>query len=238
VGIVSFLAIGLPFLGVPQLLVRYMSARDDVELKKARVVSVTVMLFFGVGAVTTGIAGRALFPGLEDTETIFPVLSRELFSPIVTGVLLVIVMSAIMSTVDSLLLLASSAVVRDTVQKILGSEKSDHRLAIYGKLATIVIGVLAIALAFQVEALIFWFVLFAWSGLGAAFGPVVLCTLYYKGTTGAGVAAGMLGGFLTSVVWVLVFKEQTHDLYEALPGFLVGILLTLVVSKMTQTARQ
>jgi Na+/proline symporter len=192
------------------------------------------MLMFGVGAVTAGIAGRALFPGLDDPETIFPVLSSELFPPLITGLLLVIVLSAIMSTVDSLLLLASSAVVRDTMQKMMGSQKSDQRLAVYGKVATLVIGILGIALAFQIEALIFWFVLFAWSGLGAAFGPVVLCLLYYKGTTGAGVAAGMLGGFLTSVIWVLAIKEQTYDLYEAVPGFIVGIVLTLLVSAFTR----
>ena len=232
--IISFLGIGLPFLGVPQLLVRYMSARDDAELKKARVVSVLVMLFFGIGAVTAGIAGRALFPGLDDPETIFPVLSSELFPALITGVLLVIVLSAIMSTVDSLLLLASSAVVRDTVQKILGSTKSDEQLSVYGKVLTLVIGAIGIMLAFQVEALIFWFVLFAWSGLGAAFGPVVLCLLYYKGTTRQGVIAGMLGGFLTSVIWVLGVKDHTHGLYEAVPGFIVGILATLVVSKLTQ----
>ena len=233
VGVISFLAIGLPFLGVPQLLVRYMSCRDDNELKKARWVSVTVMAMFGIGAVTAGIAGRALFPGLEDSETIFPVLSTAFFPPLITGGLLVIVLSAIMSTADSLLLLASSAIVRDTMQQIFGSKRSDHRLAIYGKVATLLIGVLGVALAFKVEALIFWFVLFAWSGLGSAFGPVVLCLLYYKGTTGTGVAAGMLAGFLTSVVWVLMFKEQYHGLYEALPGFVVGALVTLAVSAMT-----
>ena len=236
IAVISFLAIGLPFLGVPQLLVRFMSARDDIELKKARWVSVVVMACFGIGAVTAGIAGRALFPGLEDSETIFPVLSTAFFPPVITGVLLVIVLSAIMSTADSLLLLASSAVVRDTMQKILGSQKSDHRLAIYGKIATLVIGVVGVTLAFQVEALIFWFVLFAWSGLGAAFGPVVLCLLYYKGTTGAGVAAGMLAGFLTSVIWVLAFKEHTYDLYEALPGFIVGGVVTLLVSILTSTS--
>jgi sodium/proline symporter len=233
VGVISFLAIGLPFIGVPQLLVRYMSARDDTELKKARWVSLLVMGCFGIGAVTAGIAGRALFPGLEDSETIFPVLSSAYFPPLITGVLLVIVLSAIMSTADSLLLLASSAVVRDTMQRILGSDKSDQRLAVYGKIATLVIGVLGVALAFKVEALIFWFVLFAWSGLGSAFGPVVLCLLYYRKTTGAGVAAGMLAGFLTSVVWVLFLKSLTYDLYEALPGFVVGVLVTLLVSKMT-----
>ena len=161
-------------------------------------------------------------------------LSSELFPPLITGLLLVIVMSAIMSTVDSLLLLASSAVVRDTVQKIFGSPKSDRRLSTYGKVVTLVIGIVGIILAFQVEQLIFWFVLFAWSGLGAAFGPTVLCLLYYKGTTAAGIVAGMLGGFLTSTVWVLAIKPHAYDLYEAVPGFLVGFVLTLLVSALTR----
>ncbi|MDH5323138.1 MAG: sodium/proline symporter, partial [Gammaproteobacteria bacterium] len=95
VAVLSFLAIGLPFIGVPQLLVRFMSARDDTELKKARWVSLLVMGCFGIGAVTAGIAGRALFPGLEDSETIFPVLSTAYFPPLITGVLLVVVLSAI-----------------------------------------------------------------------------------------------------------------------------------------------
>ncbi len=234
VGIASFLAIGLPFLGVPQLLVRYMSARDDVELKKARVVSVVVLFIFLFGAVTAGIAGRALFPGLADPESIFPKLSNELFPAIIAGVLLVVVLSAIMSTVDSLLLLASSSVVRDTIQKILGSRKSDYQLAGYGKLLTIVIGALGIAIAIPEAKFIFWFVLFSWSGLGAAFGPVVLCLLYYRHTTRAGVAAGMLAGFLTSVVWVLMFKEHSYDLYEAVPGFAAGFAVTVAVSLATR----
>ena len=235
IALVSFLAIGLPFLGVPQLMVRFMSAKDENELRKARVLSVIVILLFDVGAVTAGMAGRALFPGLEDAETIFPVLSTELFPPVITGVMMVIVLSAIMSTVDSLLLLASSAVVRDTMQKIIGSAKSDKALASYGKVVTILIGVIGIAFAIEGVKFIFWFVLFAWSGLGAAFGPVIICMLYYKKTTLAGVAAGMLGGFLTSVIWVLAFKADTYELYEMIPGFIVGITLTLLVS---QTAKQ
>jgi len=233
VGIVSFLAIGLPFLGVPQLLVRYMSARDDGELKKARYVSVGITLFFSFGAVTAGIAGRALFPGIEDPETIFPMLANELFPPLISGVLLVIVLSAIMSTADSLLLLASSAIVRDTMQKILGSQKSDKALSGYGKIVTILIGVVAIAFAIPEAQFIFYFVLFAWSGLGAAFGPVLICLLYYKKTTRAGVLFGMIAGFLTSVVWVLGLKEQTFGLYEAVPGFAVGIIVTMLVSMVT-----
>jgi len=236
VAAVSFVAIGLPFLGVPQLLVRYMSARDDTALKKARIVSVLVLLVFTFGAVTAGIAGRALFPGLEDQETIFPTIANNLFPPVIAGVLMVIVLSAIMSTADSLLLLASSAVVRDTMQKILGSSKSDHQLAGYGKIVTILVGIAAIALAIPEAKFIFWFVLFAWSGLGAAFGPTLLGILYYKKITRQGVIAGMLGGFLMSVAWVLLFKEQNYDLYEAIPGFFAGFLLTWGVSRLTWRA--
>lgn len=236
VAVVSFLAVGLPFIGVPQLLVRFMSARDAAELKKARVLSVVVILLFDAGAVTAGMAGRALFPGLDDAETIYPVLSSQLFPPLLAGVMMVIVLSAIMSTVDSLLLMASSAVVRDTVQKIAGSRMSDRVLARYGKLATLLIGVIGIFLALEEVRVVFWFVLFAWSGLGAAFGPVILCMLYYRKTTLAGAAAGMLGGFLTSVLWVFFFKSSTFELYEIIPGFAVGILLTLVVSRLTAEA--
>ena len=235
VAVVSFAAIGLPFLGVPQLLVRYMSARDEFELKKARLVSIVVLFIFLFGAVTAGIAGRALFPGLDDSEQVFPTIASELFHPLLTGVLLVIVLSAIMSTVDSLLLLASSSIVRDTMQKMFGNTSSDARLAGYGKQVTVVIGVIGVlvALYFAENKLIFWFVLFSWSGLGAAFGPVILALLFDKRTTGAGVAAGMLGGFLTSIIWVQFFKDEAYGLYEAIPGFIVGALATVIVSRLT-----
>ena len=233
IAIVSFMAIGLPFLGVPQMLIRYMSARDDGEIRKARVMSIGVMIIYLGGAITAGIAGRALFPGLENHETIFPTMSSNLFPAVISGLLLVVVLSAIMSTVDSLLLLSSSAIVRDTWQKILGSNKSDRELTDYGKVVTLLIGAIGIVFAAVEAKFIFWFVLFAWAGLGAAFGPVILGLLYYRRITREGVIAGMLGGFLTTVVWLLVFKEQYHDLFEAIPGFAVGFLLTWGVSRLT-----
>jgi sodium/proline symporter len=237
IGIASFVGIGLPFLGVPQLLVRYMSARDDGEIRKARIMSVAVLLIFTTGAVTAGVAGRALYPGLEDSETIFPELSNNLFPPVVSGMLLVVVLSAIMSTVDSLLLLSSSAVVRDTYQKIMGSSDSDSVLSNYGKLVTVVIGVIAVLLAVQEPRLIFDFVLASWSGLGSAFGPAIIGLLYYRRTTWAGVLAGMLGGFITSVAWLTWFKADFHGLYEAIPGFIVGIILTFGISYLTSSRK-
>jgi len=233
IAIASFIAIGLPFLGVPQLLIRFMSARDDGEIKKARIVSVAVLLIFTIGAVTAGVAGRALYPGLEDAETIFPVISNNLFPEIISGLLLVVVLSAIMSTVDSLLLLASSSVVRDTYQKIIGTDKSEAVLSNYGKIVTVIIGAIAVVMGIQEPRVIFDFVLASWSGLGSAFGPVVIAILYYKRTTWQGVVAGMLGGFIASVVWLTWFKADYYGLYEAIPGFIAGLLLTFGISKLT-----
>ena len=235
IGIASLVAVGLPFLGVPQLLIRFMSARDDGEILKARIMSVFVMLIFTAGAVTAGVAGRALFPGLEDHETIFPVLSSNLFPPVIAGMLLVVVLSAIMSTVDSLLLLASSAFVRDTYQKIMGSTESDERLSNYGKAFTVVIGIIAVVLGVQEPRVIYHFVLASWSGLGSAFGPVIIGILYYKRITWLGVLCGMSGGFITSVVWLMFFKDTFHGLYEAIPGFIAGMVLTFGVSRLTSS---
>jgi len=233
IAIASFIAIGLPFLGVPQLLIRFMSARDDGEIKKARIVSMSVLLIFTAGAVTAGVAGRALYPGLEDAETIFPVLSNNLFPPIIAGMLLVVVLSAIMSTVDSLLLLASSSVVRDTYQKIIGTDRSEETLSNYGKIVTVIIGAVAVVLGIQEPRVIFDFVLASWSGLGSAFGPVIIGILYYKRITWEGVVSGMLGGFIASVVWLMFFKADYHGLYEAIPGFIAGLVLTYGVSSLT-----
>lgn len=233
VGILSFLAIGLPFMGVPQLMVRFMSARSEKSLVPAMSISVVVILLFDLGAVLTGMAGRALFPGLEDAESILPVISTSLLHPVLGGIMMVVVLAAIMSTVDSLLILASSAVVRDYWQKIRRSALSDRELANRGKLLTLIIGVIGVAFALHQTPMIFWFVLFAWSGLGAAFGPVLLCGLWYPRTNLPGAIAGMLGGFITTVAWVLWLKPHFYELLEIIPGFIVGLSLTILVSHLT-----
>lgn len=138
-----------------------------------------------------------------------------------------------MSTVDSLLILASSAVVRDVIQKTFRPDLSDRRVAFYGKLVTVVIGAGALILALQQVRMIFWFVMFAWSGLASAFTPVVLCSLFWKRTTRVGAIAGMLAGFLTAISWVLFFKEGFYDLFEMIPGFAAGFLVTTVVSLLS-----
>ncbi|MEM9406747.1 MAG: sodium/proline symporter, partial [Acidobacteriota bacterium] len=226
--------IGLAFLGVPQLLVRFMAAGSDRDLVQGSGFAYLCIVIFDVGAVFTGIAGRALYPALEDQETVMPLLSAELFPAIFTGIFLVIVLGAIMSTVDSLLIMSSAAVVRDLVQKTFGSQTSERRLSFYGRLTTLAIGAIALPFALREAKVLFWFVLFAWSGLGAAFTPVVLCSLFWSRTTRMGAAAGMVSGFGVTVVWVQFFKAQFYDLYEMIPGFLAGLVATVVVSWMTE----
>jgi len=233
IGIISFVAIGVPFMGVPQLMVRFMSARSEKSLVPAMTISVLVILMFDIGAVLTGMAGRAMFPGLEDPESILPLMSNAMLPEWMAGIMMVVVLAAIMSTVDSLLILASSTVVRDYMQKIRGSSLSEKALANRGKLLTLVIGVIGIGFALQQSPMIFWFVIFAWNGLGAAFGPPLLCGLWYPKTNLKGAVAGMLGGFITTVTWVLVFKSQFYNLSEIVPGFLTGLLLTIIVSNAT-----
>ncbi len=230
----GFLGIGLAFLGAPQLLTRFISARSRQEIVGGSVIAVVCIVVFDVGAVFAGMAGRALFQGLADPETILPTMSTGLFPSIFAGIFLVIVLAAIMSTVDSLLILASSAVVRDVVQKVFHPNLSERQFSMLGRLTTVIIGLGALALALPEVRVIFWFVLFAWSGLASAFAPVVLCSLFWKRTTRAGAIAGMVAGFATAIIWVLAFKERFYDLYEMIPGFAAGFIVTVTVSLMTE----
>ena len=231
---IGFVAIGLAFLGSPQLLTRFMAARDQKQIVNGGKWAVLCIVGFDIGAVFGGMAGRTLFPGLLDPETILPEMSTALFPAFFTGIFLVVVLAAIMSTVDSLLILASSVVVRDVVQKALGSQWSERRLSRLGKAVTVVIGVAGLAVALGEVRMIFYFVLFAWSGIACAFTPVVLCSLFWKRTTKAGAVAGMIGGFVVTVVWVIWFKEHFYDLYEMIPGFVAGFACTIGVSLMTE----
>jgi sodium/proline symporter len=237
-GVISaagFVAVGLAFLGAPLLLVRWISARDTKQIADGGLIAVLCIIVFDLGAVWAGIAGRALTPGLADPETILPYLATELFPPVFTGIFLVVVLAASMSTVDSLLILASSSVARDVIQKVFRPDLSDRRIALIGKLTTVVIGGAGIIFALRQVRVIFWFVLFAWSGLASAFTPVVLCSLFWKRTTKAGAIAGMIAGFLTAVIWVVSLKAKFYDLYEMIPGFAAGFAATIIVSQMTKT---
>lgn len=230
----GFVAIGFAFLGSPQLLTRFMAARDQEQIVQGGFWAVLCVIGFDVGAVLSGMAGRILFPGLADPETVLPEMSAALFPAFFTAIFLVVVLAAIMSTVDSLLILASSAVVRDVWQRIFRPDAGERHLSNLAKGVTVVLGVAGLVMALTEVRVIFWFVLFAWSGLASAFTPVVLCSLFWRRTTRAGAVAGMVAGFATTVLWVVLFKERFWDLYEMIPGFAAGFLATVGVSLVTE----
>ncbi len=232
ISIVSFLGIGLAFMGAPQLFVRFIAARDQKELIYGKYVAILFILIIDTGAVLSGMAGRVLFPMLEDQELIMPTISSELFPALVTGIFIAIVLAAIISTVDSLLILLSSAVIRDVYQKILKPEATQKRIVFLGKLVTVIVGIAAFWFSLSESRLIFWFVLFAWSGIGCAFCPVVILSLFWKRTTRAGAVAGMCSGFLISIIWTIFFKASTN-LYEMVPGFIGSIIIIILVSLLT-----
>ena len=237
---VGYVAIGFAFLGSPQLLTRFMAARNQKQIRDGGLWAVLCVIGFDVGAVFAGMAGRTLFPGLADPETVLPEMSAALFPAVVTGIVLVVVLAAIMSTVDSLLLWASSAVVRDVGQKALKLKIGERDLTRLGKLVTVVLGFAGVLIALAENRVIFTFVLFAWSGIASAFTPVVLCSLFWSRTTLKGAVAGMVGGFLAAALWTAdlfgqpSLKTRFYDLYEMIPGFAAGFALCVGVSLLTR----
>ncbi len=239
--VASHLGVGLAFLGAPQLLVRFMASKNRRTLSDGGLMATIVIILFDLGAVLTGMAGRVLYPGIADPEGILPFLASELTPPLVTGLFLVAVLAAIMSTADSVLLLASSAAVRDVLQKLVGEGggrlarfvADEARVVRVGKWVTFGLGIVGVAVALPEVRVVFFFVLFSWSGLGCAFAPVAILGVFWKRMTLAGAAAGMIVGFGTSVLWYLYGKPQFFELYEMVVGFGAGFAAAVVASLLT-----
>jgi sodium/proline symporter len=237
--VTGLLGIGLGYPGQPHVITRYMGAQDDEKIRQSQVIAMIwgVIVFFGAGLL--GLAGRVLMPELMapggDPEQLFPLLSRRMLHPLLAGVMLAAILSAIMSTVSSQLLVAASSVSRDVVEKILGMTKSNRASVIAGRLAVLVIGVAAMLIALRDVRIVFWFVLFAWSGLGAAFGPVLLLALTTDLLTRKGAIAGVVTGFGITVVWKLTGLSD-RLVYELVPAFLGAGLAALIVSAIDRRA--
>jgi sodium/proline symporter len=235
--IIGLLGIGLGSPGSPHILVRYMSIKNPLQLKYTAILGTIWNIFMALGALTIGFIGRAYFPDIlmipgEDPENIYISLAKELLPAAFVGILLASVFAAIMSTADSQLLVASSGIVRDIYEKMLMKYKqvSQKKLALYSRIAVTLFVYLAIAMAFLVKDLVFWFVLFAWAGLGAAFGPTSILALFWKKTSRNGVIAGMITGTLIVIIWKSS-PELSEWMYELIPGFLISGLVTYWVSE-------
>jgi SSS family transporter len=228
--IAGLMAPGLGFLGSPQIFVRYIAVKSREKLRTGALIAIFFTILTDCGAVLSGMAGRALLGPLADQEDVYPTLVNTLFGPVLTGILVAVVLAAIMSTADSLLILSTSAVVRDVYQKIFHPEASQRRVVLLSRVLIVTIGILSLALALLEVRLVFWFVLFAWAGIAAAFCPVIILSLFWRGMNLKGAVAAMVVGFLTAIVWNLTLGGY---LYEMVPAFAFSLLAGYVVSKAT-----
>jgi len=246
----GFLAIGIGFLGSPQVFVRFISIRNEEQIKKGAVVALCWTFLADTGAVLLGITGRALFTDADlgfDSDNILPVMSQALLLPFFAGVYIAMVLAAIMSTIDSLLVLASSSAVRDYWQKTRHPEMSDDTLMKLSWQVTMILALLSFGigigiLLYDLENGIFWIVIFGWSGIAATFCPVMILSLCWPRLTALGAKCAMVAGFLSSIAFKFIVPlllsaagwdvgvTYLNALDVLLPAFLVSGLAAVVVS--------
>ncbi len=233
---IGFMGIGLGSPGQPHIVVRYMSIDDERNLVLSAVIGTFWNVVLGLGAICIGLLGRAVVPELsglpnEDPEMIYLVLSSSYFGPVLYGLLVGGVFAAILSTADSQLLVVASTVVRDLWEQVIkkGEPIDERQKLMLSRVVVVLSGLVAMALAYVAKDLVFWLVLFAWGGLGAALGPALILSLFWKRASRVGVLAGMLTGTAVTIVWKLWLKEPT-GLYELIPAFFGALAVIVVVS--------
>lgn len=241
-GIISAMAWGLGYFGQPHIIVRFMAIRSVKDMPTARRIGMSWMIVSIIGAMATGLAGIAYVAKtgmkLDDAETIFIVLSQLLFSPLIAGFLLAAILAAIMSTISSQLLVTSSSLTGDFYQAFLHRDATEKQLVLVGRISVLIVALVAIYLAYDRNSSILSLVSNAWAGFGAAFGPVVLGCLYWKGMTRNGALAGMVSGAVTVIIWTyapISINGQTLGalMYSIVPGFIVCSLAIYIVSKLS-----
>lgn len=239
-GFISAVAWGLGYFGQPHIIVRFMAVRSVEAVTTARNIAMSWMGVCVLGAVGLGIAGRAYVErnglAVEDPETIFIVLADLLFHPLITGFLLAALLAAIMSTISSQLLVASSSLTEDFYRLFLRKEASERETVNVGRISTLLVALAAIVVASDPDSQVLGLVSNAWAGFGAAFGPLIILSLTWNRMTGAGAVAGLVTG--TGVVAAWIALGWSDWLYEIVPGFAAAWLAIWLVSKATQPAAE
>jgi sodium/proline symporter len=233
--IIGSLGIGLGYVGQPHLLTRFMAIRDPNDIRKGTMIAMSWVVIAFWGAVLVGIAGLAHFgvDGLSDPEHVMPQMATLFLPAGIAGIVISAAIAAMMSTADSQLLVATSALSEDIYHQLINKDAPQKRLLAISRIGTVLIGVIAFVLAMGVKERVFWFVLYAWSGLGAAFGPGIVLSLWWKRTTKWGVFWGMVVGSVTTVIWhnVPVLKGLV---YELVPAFIFALVAVVVGSLLTK----
>lgn len=249
--IISALAWGLGYFGMPHIIVRFMGIRSNSEVKKARRIGISWMVISYIGTFIIGTLGTAylfkhgtilgtsadtVIQGITnygDAETVFSATMQNMYPAFFAGIFLCAILAASMSTADSQLLAASSAVSQDIYKGLIKKNAAEKDVLTVSRLVVFLIALVALFLSLDPNSSIFGLVSFAWSGFGGTFGPLVLLALYWKRTTAPGAIAGLVCGGIVDVAWHYL-KGGIFDLYEIVPAFIVCLLVTIVVSLLTK----
>ncbi|MCR5217610.1 sodium/proline symporter PutP [Treponema sp.] len=243
--IVSALAWGLGYFGMPHIIVRFMGIRSNAEIKKARRIGISWMLIAYIGTFIIGTLGTSYLYkhgiilgdavagfATGDAETVFSVTMSKMYPAFIAGIFLCAILAASMSTADSQLLVASSAFSRDIFKNILCKKASEKTVLNVSRLTVLVIAAVGFILALNPKSSIFNLVSYAWAGFGATFGPLILLALFWKGITNKGAIAGLLLGGITVVVWHGISPDVhwIFGIYEIIPGFILNLAAAVIVS--------
>ncbi|HHT96759.1 MAG TPA: sodium/proline symporter PutP [Clostridiales bacterium] len=242
-GIISTAAWGLGYFGQPHILSRFMGIRHSDDIKPARRIAMVWVTFSLAAAVILGVVGKAYMStlvssdalGLLDGEKVFIYMVQNILKgpglAIIAGILLTAILAAIMSTADSQLLVTSSAISEDICKNIF-KNLDDKKLILISRISVVTVAVIAVFIASNPDSSVFDLVAYAWAGFGAAFGPAILMSLYWKRMNWQGTLAGILSGGTMVIVW-RTFIKKYFDLYEILPAFAVSVIMIILVSLIT-----
>ena len=238
--IISTMAWGLGYFGMPQVLLRFMAIRDAKELKKSRRIATIWVVISLTAAVMIGIIGRVLYPDVLLTaslaESIFIEMSHNMLLPLLAGIVMAGILAATISSSDSYLLIAASALSKNIYQGIVKKTATDKQVMNISRITLIIVALIGMFIAMDENSVIFTIVSFAWAGFGATFGPLLLFSLFWKRINRAGALAGMLSGAGMVFIWKLLIKPMggIFGIYELLPAFIVSGIFIVAVSLATQ----
>lgn len=237
--IISTLAWGLGYFGMPQVLLRFMAIRSESELTYSRRIATVWVIISLTVAVFIGIVGRALYPAdlqtTSEAENIFIIISTNLLPPLLAGLVMAGILAATISSSDSYLLIATSALVKNIYQGIYKKDAKEKEIMWVSRLMLLAITIVAIFIAMDEDSVIFTIVSFAWAGFGATFGPLMLFSLFWKRINRPGAIAGMVGGGAMVFFWKMVVRPLggAWNVYELLPAFVFSCVLIVAVSLLT-----
>jgi len=236
--IVSAMGWGLGYFGQPHILARFMAIRSAAETGKAASIGVTWAFLCYLLAILVGLSGVAYLPGvIPDSEKVFIALTGLIFHPLIAGILLAAILAAIMSTVDSQLLVCSSSLAEDLYPLVVKKQLSPEQRLQVGRVAVVILALMATLLAMEPDSKVLDVVSYAWAGLGASLGPAILISLYWRKMTARGALAGVFVGGATVIIWPQ-FEGGIFELYSLVPGFGVSALAVVVGSLIDSSEDQ